>query len=253
MAEEIAEKFENAMKIGFISALILIVLEKKPSYGYKICRQIEERTLGIWNPPSSTMYTALRDMTDKGLIDFSEKQVEGRNRKIYAVTPKGKETLKIMLEKHKVIDESIETLKTAMLGDEKGNLPKGFHKLSPFDLMFDRLDEKSQQVFTSVSAVFDAMPHAFVPDASRGLDVVFQYRISGKDGGDWFCVVKDNACTVEPGMSEKSTCTLKIADMDFLDMMNGTLIPMQAYTSGKLKIEGDIMKSQFIEKLFKLY
>jgi len=26
---------------------------------------------------------------------------------------------------------------------------------------------------------------------------------------------------------------------------------MQAYTSGKLKIEGDIMKSQLIEKLFK--
>ena len=96
MAEEIAEKFENAMKIGFISALILIVLEKNPSYGYKICKQIEERTLGIWNPPSSTMYTALRDMTRKGLIDFSEKQVEGRNRKIYAVTPRGKETLKIM-------------------------------------------------------------------------------------------------------------------------------------------------------------
>jgi putative sterol carrier protein len=26
---------------------------------------------------------------------------------------------------------------------------------------------------------------------------------------------------------------------------------MQAYTSGKLKIEGDIMKSQLIEKLFR--
>jgi len=33
-------------------------------------------------------------------------------------------------------------------------------------------------------------------------------------------------------------------------MMNGKLKPMQAYTSGKLKIEGDIMKSQLIEKLF---
>ena len=143
MAEELAEKFENAMKIGFISALILIVLEKNPSYGYKICKQIERRTLGIWNPPSSTMYTALKDMTGKGLITFSEKQVDGRNRKIYEVTPKGKETLKIMLEKHNIIEESIETLKTAMLGDEKGELPKGFHKIGPFDLILNRLDEKS--------------------------------------------------------------------------------------------------------------
>jgi hypothetical protein len=33
-------------------------------------------------------------------------------------------------------------------------------------------------------------------------------------------------------------------------MMAGTLPAMQAYTSGKLTIEGDLMKSQLIEKLF---
>jgi putative sterol carrier protein len=38
---------------------------------------------------------------------------------------------------------------------------------------------------------------------------------------------------------------------DFLNMMNGKLAAMQAYTSGKLKISGDILKSQLIEKLFK--
>jgi putative sterol carrier protein len=40
-------------------------------------------------------------------------------------------------------------------------------------------------------------------------------------------------------------------DTDFVDMINGVLPSMQAYTSGKLKIEGDIMKSQLIGKLFK--
>jgi len=49
---------------------------------------------------------------------------------------------------------------------------------------------------------------------------------------------------------KKPTCTLKMADKDFLDMMTGKMVPMQAYTSGKLKIGGDIMKSQLIEKLF---
>jgi len=39
--------------------------------------------------------------------------------------------------------------------------------------------------------------------------------------------------------------------VDFLDLMNGKLPAMQAYTSGQLKIEGDLMKSQLIEKLFK--
>ena len=145
MAEKIAEKFETAMKTGFISALILIVLEKNPSYGYKIGKEIEKRTLGIWDPPSSTMYTVLKGMTDKGLITYTEEQVEGRNRKIYQVTPKGNATLKLMLEKQNIIEESIETLKTAMLGDEKGEIPKGFHKHSPFNIILDRLDEKSDE------------------------------------------------------------------------------------------------------------
>lgn len=134
------------MKTGFISSLILIVLENNPSYGYKIGKEIEKRSLGLWNPPSSTMYTVLKDMTKKQLITLKEQQVEdGRNQKIYEITQKGKETLKLMLEKHRLIEESFEALKTAMLGDEKGVLPKGFHKIGPFDLISERLDEKSDE------------------------------------------------------------------------------------------------------------
>ena len=88
--------------------------------------------------------------------------------------------------------------------------------------------------------------------AAAGVDVVFQYHISGPTGGEWSCVVKDNACTVNTGVHTKPTCILKMADNDFVDMIGGTLPAMKAYTSGKLKIEGDIMKSQLIEKLFRL-
>jgi putative sterol carrier protein len=105
--------------------------------------------------------------------------------------------------------------------------------------------------FGSASEVFDAMPDSFVADAAAGVDAVFQYNISGEGGGDWHCVVKDEKCRVEAGIHEKPSCTLKMDGGDFLDMMNGKLPAMQAYTSGKLKLEGDIMKSQLIEKLFK--
>jgi putative sterol carrier protein len=107
------------------------------------------------------------------------------------------------------------------------------------------------QGFERVDTIFDAMPKAFVADAAAGVDVVFQFAISGDGGGDWNCVIKDSTCTIEAGVHEKPGCTLKMAGSDFLNMMNGVLPPMQAYTSGKLKIAGDIMKSQLIEKLFK--
>ncbi|UCH22625.1 MAG: SDR family NAD(P)-dependent oxidoreductase [Deltaproteobacteria bacterium] len=112
--------------------------------------------------------------------------------------------------------------------------------------------EGSVSGFDDVSAVFDAIPGAFIADAAAGVDVVFQYNISGEGGGDWYSAIKDQTCRVESGTHEKPTCTLKMAAGDFLDMMNGKLPAMQAYTSGKLRIEGDIMKSQLIEKLFRL-
>ncbi|MCU0598503.1 MAG: SDR family NAD(P)-dependent oxidoreductase [Desulfobacterales bacterium] len=104
----------------------------------------------------------------------------------------------------------------------------------------------------SVADIFKAMPGAFNAGAAKGVDVVFQYNISGSGGGDWFCVIKDGTCAVESGKHEKPTCTLKMADADFISMISGALPAMQAYTSGKLKIEGDVMKSQLIGKLFKL-
>ena len=110
---------------------------------------------------------------------------------------------------------------------------------------------ESSNGFGVVAEVFDSMPGAFVADAATGVDVVFQYNIGGEGGGDWYCVITDGSCRVQAGVHEKPICTLMMAAADFLDMMNGKLAAMQAYTSGKLKISGDIMKSQLIEKLFK--
>jgi len=104
----------------------------------------------------------------------------------------------------------------------------------------------------SVAAVFEKMPTAFRPDKAAGVTVVFQYSISGEGGGEWFADIKEGTCTVAAGKHAAPTCTLAIASGDFLDLMNGKLPAMQAYTSGKLKIGGDIMKSQLIGKLFKM-
>jgi NAD(P)-dependent dehydrogenase (short-subunit alcohol dehydrogenase family)/putative sterol carrier protein len=104
----------------------------------------------------------------------------------------------------------------------------------------------------SVADVFNGMADTFNAEAAEGVDVIFQFCISGEDGGDWACIIKDKTCNIDAGLNEQAVCTLKMADNDFRDMMTGKLPAMQAYTSGKLQIEGDIMKSQLIEKLFKI-
>ncbi|MCP4105230.1 MAG: SDR family NAD(P)-dependent oxidoreductase [Desulfobacteraceae bacterium] len=108
---------------------------------------------------------------------------------------------------------------------------------------------ETEQGTASVAEVFEAMSKSFKADAAAGVDVVFQYNISGDN---WYCIVKNGDCAIEQGIHENPSCTLTMADKDFLDMMNGKLPPMQAFTSGKLKISGDVMKSQLIEKLFEV-
>ena len=103
----------------------------------------------------------------------------------------------------------------------------------------------------TVKAVFEQMSEAFQADVAAGVDVIFQFNISGPGGGEWHAEIKDGICGVAEGSHGQPTTTIKMNDADFIALMSGSLNPMSAYTSGKLKIEGDIMKSQLIEKLFK--
>jgi putative sterol carrier protein len=56
---------------------------------------------------------------------------------------------------------------------------------------------------------------------------------------------------VEQGSHGSPTTTLKMSDEDFMKYVSGQLPAMQAYSAGRLKIEGNLMKSQLVEKLFK--
>ncbi len=99
--------------------------------------------------------------------------------------------------------------------------------------------------------IFDEMPTAFQADQAGGVDVVFQYDLKGDGGGSWNVTIVDGTCTVEAGAHDSPTTTIKMGVADFLDLISGKLNAMKAFTTGKLKIGGDVMKSQLIEKLFK--
>ena len=60
--EKIVDSFDNAMKKGFISGLILFVLEKKKSHGYKIAEEINELTASVFQPTVSTLYPLLKSL-----------------------------------------------------------------------------------------------------------------------------------------------------------------------------------------------
>lgn len=117
--KEIVDSFEVAMKKGFMSELILLVLQNESCHGYKIIKEIKKRTFGVWQPSSSNIYPLLDSLSEKGLIE----RVEGKDgkcgkrpRKVYAITHEGEEALKILLQKHTIMVESFRSIVESTLG-----------------------------------------------------------------------------------------------------------------------------------------
>ncbi|MEW6349460.1 MAG: SDR family NAD(P)-dependent oxidoreductase [Thermodesulfobacteriota bacterium] len=103
----------------------------------------------------------------------------------------------------------------------------------------------------SVAEVFNRIGEAFQPEKASRVEVIFQFNIEGPGGGAWNVAVKDNTCVSSSGTHPQPTTTIIMSDSDFLELVAGRLNAMKAYTSGKLKVQGDLMKSQLVEKLFK--
>ncbi len=118
----------------------------------------------------------------------------------------------------------------------------------------EKINEKEdkEMAFTGAIEVFDKMPEAFNAGAAQGLDVVFQYEITGDGGGNWNVVVKDGACQVNEGTHEAPSVTLTMSDETWLGIVNKQTNGMQAFMSGQLKATGDIMLAQRVEQLFPL-
>ncbi len=103
---------------------------------------------------------------------------------------------------------------------------------------------------TGVAGIFARMPSAFLADKAAGVSVVIQFSIGGEGGGDWNAVIADGSCAVSEGLHDAPTTTVLMDAADFVELIEGRLNAMAAFTTGKLKIKGDLMKSQLIEKLF---
>jgi len=103
----------------------------------------------------------------------------------------------------------------------------------------------------TVRSVFQNLAGAFQQDKAAGVDVIFQFRITAPDEGQWYVTIKDGQCTVEQDAHPNPTTTIIMGSEDFLNMIQGKVNALQAYTTGKLKIQGDLLKAQLIEKLFR--
>ena len=83
---------------GWIQFLMMRILYEKPMHGYQLLEEIEERSCGFHKLEPGSIYTLLRRMEERGLLDSKWEKVEGNpERRVYTLTAKGVEALKMGL------------------------------------------------------------------------------------------------------------------------------------------------------------
>jgi DNA-binding PadR family transcriptional regulator len=61
---------------GDTRAAALVLLAEEPRNGYQLMQEIEERSDGVWRPSPGSIYPALQQLSDEGLIDAKGKLYE---------------------------------------------------------------------------------------------------------------------------------------------------------------------------------
>ncbi len=71
---------------GDIRTAALLLLAEEPRNGYQIMQEVQERSEGVWSPSPGSVYPALQQLEDEGLIRADE--TEGR--KLFVLTDAGR-------------------------------------------------------------------------------------------------------------------------------------------------------------------
>ncbi len=73
--------------------LVLSILGQGENYGYAIIREVRRLSGGVLDWKEGMLYPVLHRLEKEGLIAASWRQAEGRRRKYYRLTDRGREAL----------------------------------------------------------------------------------------------------------------------------------------------------------------
>jgi DNA-binding PadR family transcriptional regulator len=71
---------------GDVRAALLVLLAEEPRNGYQLMQEIERRSDGVWRPSPGSVYPALQQLEDEGLV----RSDEGEGRKLFHLTEAGR-------------------------------------------------------------------------------------------------------------------------------------------------------------------
>lgn len=90
--------WSGAIKMSLSKFFLLCVLHQKPMHGYEAARAVERATNGCCSPSEGALYPALREFEEGGYVTAEAEVVQGRKRRVYALTERGREAFRVAVE-----------------------------------------------------------------------------------------------------------------------------------------------------------
>jgi len=79
---------------GSTDSLLLSLINRRPTYGYQIIKELGKRSNGYFQFKEGTLYPALHRLEKAGLIQGKWQRLpNGQERRYYYMTPKGQKAL----------------------------------------------------------------------------------------------------------------------------------------------------------------
>jgi DNA-binding PadR family transcriptional regulator len=86
--------YERELLKGSTDSLLLSLINRQPTYGYKIIKELEKRSNGYFQFKEGTLYPALHRLEKAGLLHGKWQRLPGgQERRYYYITPKGQKAL----------------------------------------------------------------------------------------------------------------------------------------------------------------
>lgn len=90
--------WQGTIKMSLSKFFVLCVLQHKDMHGYEVVQAVARTTNGCCSPSEGTVYPVLNEFEAGGYLTCRSDVVQGRTRKVYAVTDKGREAFRVACE-----------------------------------------------------------------------------------------------------------------------------------------------------------
>ncbi|XP_022434737.1 hydroxysteroid dehydrogenase-like protein 2 isoform X2 [Monodon monoceros] len=212
----------------------------------------------LW--PKTAIYTAAMDMLGGSGIESQCRKVDIIADAAYCIFKKPKSfTGNFIIDENILKEEGIKNFDVYAITPGHPLLPDFFLDEQPVivtkepathELKEEEAQPPPKPRSGAVEGTFRIVKDSLSDDIVKATQAIYQFELSGEDGGTWFLDLKSKGGNVGYGEpSDRADVVMSMSTDDFVKMFSGKLKPTIAFMSGRLKIKGNMALAIKLEKL----